>query len=250
MMNYFVFNGVNSNTYNLIISNKKVHSSPKRSQEIISVPGRDGDIIFDNGSFENVSISYTCSLLASNGNLTAIKAWLLSSGGYKRLEDSFDTNCYRLACLDSTVEISEQDSKLFTLEIKFTCKPFKYLKSGETAINIDFASPLSSYNISNNTQFSSLPLIKIKASKEITLHISNGSVTTDKVITFPNYSMGLTIDSELMAVYRTSNSELYNSAIDWSDFPRLLPGNNSIGFTLGTGASITEASIIPRWRTL
>lgn len=245
MLNSFTFDGVSSEHFGLYINHKNIYVSPKRSQEIISVPGRDGDLIFDNGNYENVTISYTCSLTNTSAKIDEINEWL-SKPGYKILSDTYDSSCYRKAAVVDSFKITE-DKKIGSFDIQFSCKPYKYLNSGETSITLNTST--TAKTITNAESYSSLPLFEITASKQITLQISNSAGSISRVITFPNTSKKLYIDSELMAVYDDSMT-LYNNAIDFVEFPTFLPGNNSINFTKGTGATLTSASVKPRWRKL
>ena len=75
---------------------------PKRSQGIQKVPGRNGDVIMDYGSFENYDQEYSAFLDAKNiGKLEQIipkiSDWLLGHEGYQRLEDRYFTDVYRIA---------------------------------------------------------------------------------------------------------------------------------------------------------
>lgn len=244
MLNSFTFDGVSSDHFGLTINHKSIYVSPKRSQEIISVPGRDGDLILDNGNYGNITISYTCSLTDTPTKFYEINEWL-SKSGYKILSDTYDNTSYRKAAVVDSFKITE-NKKIGSFDIQFSCKPYKYLNSGETNIALD---TVNTTVISNPTNYSSLPLFEITASKQITLQITNSAGSTSRVITFPNTSKKLYIDSELMAVYDDSMM-LYNNAIDFVEFPTFLPGNNSIIFTKGTGATLTSASVKPRWRKL
>ena len=64
MLNYFKFNGKISLDYGILIRNKQSYNTPEREIEVVSVPGRDGDIIFDKGNYKNVDISYGIAIAA------------------------------------------------------------------------------------------------------------------------------------------------------------------------------------------
>ena len=58
-MRYFFFNGYTSYEMGLIVEGKNIWGGPQKDFEMISVPGRDGDVVFDHGRYKNVEVSYT-----------------------------------------------------------------------------------------------------------------------------------------------------------------------------------------------
>lgn len=246
-MNSFTFNGVSTSQFKLLISEKNIYSAPTRNLNVINVPGRDGDLIYDNGSFNNVELSYTCSCKDINIKAGDIKNWLSKEAGYKVLTDTYDPSFFRYASLNNGLEISEMITSVGTFIVKFSCKPYRYNIEGQNTITLNTST--TAKTITNPYEYSSLPLISITGTKAITLQITTGGVSTNRIITLPATSTRAYIDSELMAVY-DDNMNLLNSGINFVDFPELKPGNSSIKFTKGTGATLTAASIIPRWRTL
>ena len=53
---YFTFNGTSSERYGLKVKNSNHLSRPAKKIESISVPGRTGNLIIDDGSKENLVI--------------------------------------------------------------------------------------------------------------------------------------------------------------------------------------------------
>ena len=51
-MNNFYFNGYYSNEMGLIVEEKSIYNGPQPDFELISVPGRDGDIILDHNRYK------------------------------------------------------------------------------------------------------------------------------------------------------------------------------------------------------
>ena len=93
-INRFIFNGKSSYDMGLIITETPHITSPERDVEFISVPGKDGDVINDNGKFKNVSVTYPVNLISDERPLDLmarkIKAWLQSEVGYFTLTDTYD----------------------------------------------------------------------------------------------------------------------------------------------------------------
>lgn len=246
MMNSFTFDGINSfDTFGLYISEKNIYSAPARDMTFTSVPGRNGDVIIDNGRYQNASISYTVSFLDLPSKAIDLKQWLLRPG-YKILSDSYQPGWFRYAVNSNALDISELVEGAGNFQLVFNCKPLMYSQAGQIATNITS----SGTTIENEYLFGSLPLIVIhlaSGSGNITLTIRNedGSETEHK-INAPGVN-DIYIDSELMSVY--NGSTLLNQKIDpdhFDGFPILKPGINTISWS----GNITSIDITPRWCTL
>ena len=231
-MNYFSYNNQSSANFGLIVADKDIYSSPAYDQQFVSVPGRNGDVVIDNGRYNNVDVSYTCYCKDLSANMKAIKHWLCQPG-YFKLSDTYDPLYFRYAAFASKLKVDELLQNVGKAELVFNCKPFRYNSLG--LIKRTFT---SSGTINNPEAFSSLPYIKITGSGAVTLNIGSKAYSFTSVPTY------LEIDSELMSCYK--GSTLYNNRIGFTEFPVLLPGNNSISWT----GAVTKVEIIPNWRTL
>ncbi|MEY8515320.1 hypothetical protein AALC25_00060 [Lachnospiraceae bacterium 29-84] len=134
-MGIIVFNGKSSKDYGIQVEHPPGYQTPARDYEMIHVPGRNGDILIDNGSFQNVDREYQIAVGSKGEDFTGmankISEWLHSASGYARLEDSYEPEYYRMAsCADGiTVENLLRHAGRATLT--FNCKPQRFLKSGE-----------------------------------------------------------------------------------------------------------------------
>ena len=95
-MGIFYFNDHTSDEFGIYTSEKDIHSAPARDQSFISVPGRNGDVLLDNGRYENVNVSYTCYCKDLVSNMDEIKAWLCQPG-YFQLQDGYNPLMIRYA---------------------------------------------------------------------------------------------------------------------------------------------------------
>ncbi len=240
-MSYFIYNGVNSLDMGLRIQRKNVFSAPKRDLNFKSINGRNGDLILSNNRYENVDVSYTVFIVAKSiselaDKLTAIKQWLYSSSdSYARLEDSYDAKFFRQAVFSKALDIEDELNKVGVFTINFSCKPFKYAKSGEeeiTTSNIDFV-------IENPYAFDSLPYIKITGSGMIRFAVQNSK--DNSVWLLKDVDEYIEIDSEQMNFYK--GNTLKNDTVQGDGFPIFVGGNNRIVVIGG----ISEIKIIPRW---
>ncbi len=179
----------------LLIAEKGSYKGASRDITYTSVPGRNGDLLTDNGRYKNINIPYKLSLLNNTEHTFTelthkIKGWLLSESGYFRLWDSYDNKYFRLASYSDEVNIEQDLRETGTLSLTFNCKPFKYSFEGQNAIVFTAAGSLY-----NAEFFPSLPYIKITGSGTVTLFINNTSFT------FTDLDGNIEIDSEIMNAY-------------------------------------------------
>lgn len=242
-MSYFVFNGTSSEELGIKIRSKNIYSLPKYDASLISVPGRDGDLISPNNRLGNVNLSYTCYVPAKtidelNTKIRNIKKWLYSElGQYHILYDSYDSNFFSKATYISKLDIADQLNKIGTMTITFSCMPYKYSYEGQELVTLNTSS-----NIFNPYPFESKPYIKLYGSGTCTLKIDNNG--SFKIWTFSSVSGYVEIDSEMMNFFK--DTVLKNDTVIGDGFPSFGAGLNNI--TIGGGT--TKLEIIPRWRCL
>lgn len=229
-INTLTFNNVNSKTYGVYISGTGVFNAPARDREFVKVPGRNGDIIKDYGRYQNIEITYPAFIVrdfASN-----IRQWcnkLLEPIDYVRLEDTYHPDEFRLAVFASDMEIDPVAwLAAGSFDLRFNCRPERFLKSGETATTFT-----TSGTISNPTDMPSKPLIRVYGAGSVTV---NGTA-----ITIASHELSyIDIDCDLQEAYcGYVNANQYISALN---FPKLDSGANSVVL-----ADVTKVEITPRW---
>lgn len=236
-MRKFWFDGQCCDDFGLIASGSGTFNAPQRDVDIVSIMGRNGDLIIDNGRYKNITVSYPVFICNNFGDRAqAARSWLLSRGGYKRLEDDYHPDHFRLAVFKGPIDF---DMKFLNhageAMLEFNCKPQRFLKLGERPVNLSSGTVLR-----NPTAFTALPLITVYGSAAGDLIIG------DKTVQIKALTDQITLDCELQDAYRHVGDgapENKNSSIYAPVFPTLLPGNNTISFSGG----ITGVTIIPRW---
>ena len=162
-MGIVVFNGISSQDLHIQVQTEPSYDFPEKDYDVTHVPGRNGDIVIDQGSWQNVSRKYNLAMDAGKISYTEVASklvqWLHSASGYARLEDSYEPDFYRMAMYKDSGSISNIFNKAGQIEVEFTCKPQRYFKSGEAA---DIFVASSEYR--NPTDFPAKPLIKIHGS--------------------------------------------------------------------------------------
>lgn len=237
-MGVVIFNGVASLDYGIVVEHPPEYQTPAKDYEVIHIPGRNGDLVIDNGSYQNVERSYQIAIGDPKKDFTEmanrIAEWLNSASGYARLEDSYEPEYYRMAMFQEEVSIENILQHAGRATVHFQCKPQRFLKSGEEAVRVS-----DSLVLRNPTGFSSLPVITVYG-------VGSGKLCVgDQEITISDINGPLVLDSEIQDVYSGSTNR--NSDVVLSNgFPKLASGENYIVCNGG----ITYMEVIPRWWTL
>lgn len=233
--NYILIDGVNSMDYGVWMFGHGKYGLPKRDITMIDIPGRSGALTIDNNRFYNIDTSYICCILRDTpSNLPAFKSLLLSKAGYRRIEDTFHPDEYRLGVYKGGQDVKlSSDDVMSSMKITFNCKPQRFLKSGERPIVFT-----GSGVIHNPTEFEALPFIRVYGTGTFTLGATSVQITetTDYI----------DIDSELQDAYRGLVNKNGCIVLPSGKFPSLPAGNT--GVALGEGISRLE--ITPRFWTI
>lgn len=244
-MEFFNFNGIDSRDLGIAIKTKRTYDSPERDITEIEVPGRNGNLIFDNGKYKNLPLSYGIRIVAPDFKinpsytgmayaLNEIKKAFKSDGNYHILYDSYEPNYFYYACRKGGIRFEAQNPTYADAEINFTCKPHKYRFDGQIKHEVTGAN--SSIILTNPESEPALPLIKIYASYAASF-VCNGITRT-----ITNVDSYVLIDCENMTLQTARNSAPVAQA--FTSFPKI---ETSATFTLLTG---TKMEIVPRWRTI
>lgn len=230
MRNYFTLDGVSSADFNTWLASSTMFDAPERDVEAIEIPGRNGNIIYDNGRFRNFEASVYCYIpKGMQTYVNALRNWLLSKSNYCRYEDTIHPDEYRTARYTGAFELEESDRVGASIKLGFDCKPQRWLKSGEALLSCASGAVLH-----NPTRFDSLPLIICSGNGTILL---NGTE-----ITITGNDGQIYIDCDLQDAYLGTTNK--NNMIT-PDFPKLSPGDNTV-----TYAGVTGVQIQPRWWTI
>lgn len=171
----FVYGAVDSHTYGVVISDTNAYDSAGRAVEMITIPGRNGAYAMDHKRYENIEVTYHCSIPATDpadfiSAISDLRNALGALAGYNRLTDDFNDNEYRMAVLKGGVGVTNINPQAGTFDVVFDCKPQRYLTSGETPIP-----GTSSLTVTNPTLYDAAPLIKAVGYGDITI---NGEAVT------------------------------------------------------------------------
>lgn len=233
------YDGVSSEEFGVDLTAIGSFTGPDRDVEAIDIPGRDGTLIIDNGRYQNISISYGCKIWRKRSNefreaFSAFADFLLSrQNGYYRLEDDADPDHFRMARVTGGIDPSVTEAwdgpVAAEFDITFDCKPQRFLKSGEEALQIASGSVLY-----NPTTHDAAPLIRIYGTGSVTIN--------DVTITIASGADSF-IDLDCYNHHAVEGTVNRSSLVTLDEWPALVPGINQISYD----STITDVNITPNW---
>ena len=229
-MNHLVFNGKDFADFSAQVIKSDFLKGAKKRVTASHVLGRNGDLIVDDGDYENVPLETVMAVTEHMQiNMDAMRSFLSSCAGYCRYEESLYPNQYRMAEFHAEFAPNQYDHLGGTVTLKFSAKPQRFLKSGEAWV--PFTADGAIYN---PTPKIALPIIRVTG---------NGSFTIGNVTVTIEDSPFEYIDIDCDAVVPHYGAQQARSYITTTNhlYPSLHPGSN--GITLN-GVTL---KIQPRW---
>jgi len=242
-MGIVVYNGVSSEEMGIVVEHPPAYNFPQRDYEVTHVPGRNGDVVFDTGSYQNVIREYEIAVGDPEKDFTIlanrISEWLHSAKGYARLEDTYEREYYRKAMFMDEGQIENLLSHMGRITVAFNCKPQRFLKSGDVTLYFDKAGILV-----NPTRFPAKPLLKVYGTGAGVLGITT---STGKYypIQFSEIDEYTVVDCDLMDAYKETTNK-NNTITTPQGFPLLDKELNEISWE----GDITKVEVQARWWTL
>lgn len=226
-MPFFIFNNISSIDMGIIVNKLPPIIKANRDIELIEVPGRDGFITQDLGTYRGIPKAVECSI-KDTANIDLISSWLTGSG--EVIFSNEDDRKYK-AVIKNQIDFNKVLRIFRSFIVQFECHPYKYSLNNEVIIiNENNAKIFNSSSISK-------PIIKVFGSGDVTLMINNKNITLKGIVD------NVTLDSEMMDCYK--GIELKNNTMT-GEFPLLAPGFNNISWV----GNITKLEITPNWRWL
>lgn len=200
--------------------------------EAQTIPGRNGDLIWETGSYENRSGSASCFCLQKDVEKAVSSAgrFLMGKKGYRRLETSDDPDHYWMARVENSPQIAMRLRTLAPFDIGFDCKPQRFVKAGENPVVFD-----ENGSLFNQYGQIALPFITLYGQGAGTLTIG------DCVVEVKALNSVLYLDSDTQNAYNDNGNQNLN--INAPVFPVLSDGESPVAFSGG----IERVEIIPRW---
>lgn len=188
MTGTIIFNGTSSQDFGLVVEKLPPSVHALRRGNIIQIPGRNGVIVHEDGSFDTYTQKYeiwfsdpeTDSGRSAYDTARDIAVWLLGASGFCRLEDDFEPEYYRLARYSGAFDVDMSLLQCGKAVLSFDVQPQRYLKSGETPLTFEGG---ATSTINNPTQFEARPLLKFTDTSTVPPYVEQTlTVQHDKVI--------------------------------------------------------------------
>lgn len=236
-MGTVIFDGVPSLDLGIQVEHPPKYIMPERDYEQVSVPGRNGDLFLDKGSYKNYDQPYDIAIadhdIYYDTLMVRVSKWLHPKPGYCRLEDSYFPDVYRMAMFNSGVDFENIMSHGGRATISFNCKPQKFLKIGEKSILYTSAGV-----IKNPTAEKAKPLLTVKGGT------GSGKLQIGEyVVSFSNLRNNIILDCELQDAYWGTTNRNADVSLSALGFPAIVSGDNIISFS----GSVTSVEVLPRW---
>ena len=231
---YIIFRGIDSRDVGVVIEDMCDVHRPKRNVQTTQVPGRDGRLTQDEGTYDTYTISAKINCFGAP--LSDVYAWLNGAGDLILGDEA--TRSIRAS---ATAQIKNTrfrcDGCYDSLQVTFDCQPFRY-HVGAQDVEIT-ASPTT---LINPGTCKSAPRIQVEGTGDVVLTIGT------QIVEIEGLEDGIIIDSELGDCFNLTETALLNGKVTLmdEDFPTLAPGANIISWT----GDVTKITVTPRWRDL
>lgn len=288
---YVIFNGIKSSEIkyaNLIVQFIPSYEFPEKDYQTMSIPGRNGEFVIDKGTYRNVERTYSFAHVFQENSdayfrnaAKEIIQWLTSAKGYARLEDSYESEYYRMAMYKAGGNLNNFYDMATAIDVTFECKPERWLKSGEQPLrSAGDITPIIFFE--NPTGYSAKPILVVyphpdpseedpTKTSEVTIYFDMNKDTTYSIhidpITFESMEYAshyrVVIDCENKECYLEVNDPDYEIDTDiiWKT---KFSCNSKVMFTSGKFPEIPgyafgtitydnaydDTFLIPRWWTL
>lgn len=251
-MKTFTFDNIKSSDLGIFINGAGAYNSPEPDLEYVTVPGRSGDLIYDNNRLRNIELVYPACFMLNNfeTNIQLLKSFLLTHKGYYRLKDDYHPGYFRMASIDQALDVSKIDwvYDAGSFDLRFNCKPQLFLSSsfsddGKVTVNNG-----ASTTINNYIEIPHAGVLYIKKgfpAKPLIRAYGAGSFTINNVtVTIASHNLSyIDIDCELMDCYYGSTNA--NQYVTLTKYPVLDKITNNVSVS-----GLTKIEIWPHFWTV
>jgi len=207
--------------------------SPKRRVTATQIFGRNGNLKYDEGTYDDITISVECGFVGDVfSRLNSIKAWLFESGS-SPLIFSIENDKKYIAQVVNSIDFEIAMRKLGQFVIVFSCEPFRYAVT-EPKVSITTSNTI----LVNNGTVACQPIIEVYGNGDITIAIGSQQMQLKGI------SNKINLNSILQDAYDDALGNL-NSKVTGEYF--ILPaGSNNVSWT----GNITKVDITQNRRWL
>lgn len=236
----------------------------QRDGEMVKIPGMDGSVYVDHGSYNNVEISRDISFVGTAATPVQEKVEAFIDGcaylyGYQPFEDTDHPGMVTEARLNNFGDITRKLRILHSTVLEFSRKPFWYSKEGLNELEYSYSTAHAGITLTNPYPANTYPLIRVWLSPYVVaqtvdfdLIINDQTITVDGIqLTSADIDNSIIIDIEKEIAYMLNHRTNVKSPLDINisrDFG-FTAGDNTLMVTRRTG-SVAFLNITPKWRRL
>ena len=224
--------GRNMRDFGIYVSGDKSFNSAEYDYERISVPGRNGDLLISNKCFKNIQVPYKVGITKDfAANAAAVRSFLLLNHSYRRIEDSYSTDTFRMGFFAGPVDFDMQFlNRAGESTLVFDCKPQRFLKSGEFPVDVKNGGQLM------NEWHPAKPVIVVKGTGAADIRVGASQIHISEI------GGSITLDCDVLNADdgRTNKNNQVTIRGGW---PVLEHGDTQITWSGG----IQSVTITPHW---
>lgn len=258
-MSSLTFNGRSAATFGLRIGGVNVYDAQEREVQLYTVPGRIGAVYpaLDLSQIPNEVREYSAALYLRaatpatvQNQMASIRDWLMNSGGYSELSDSYEPGLFRRAFfVGSFAPVRKGAGQNFEIPLRFSCDPRRFI-AGDHSFTLNGSQGAVSYQTPSTVdgfviREAAKPLIYISKGNDYqTVNFSASGSVFGRLLLNP-IEDDFWFDSETLTAWHDDVDKTpYNEIID--DVVgeiRLGPGPTTIAFN----SSMMSMKFFPRW---
>lgn len=248
-METFEFDGQFLWDLGAVIAQRPKYFMPARDVNLIAIPFLNGDIIVDNGRYNNITAQIPIRAVPSFCRLSfkdfayKLSEWLnAETHDYKIYRDTYNPGFFRKGVVTEISEITAVYPDVYETKITFSFEPFLFSDSGLNVTRYQSTNGRISTSIVNPEMWSAEPIIRIIGSGNYSGFIGNVGFTVNDVVN------EIVIDKQNENVY-DAIGRACNNKISANKLPSFSAGSNAIQFENTDSLDFTM-EITPNWRRI
>lgn len=248
MINSIIYNGRALEEFALFIDGSTSFKSPEKDYEVISIPGRNGDLSIFN-RFKDIDVSIPCYIHRHFvENYRDLLQYMNGIDGYQRFEISNDPDHFRKALFLGAIT---PDTGPFNFSgrfnLNFRMNPQRWLKWAEEWIDATSEGTYT-WTIENPTNMPAKPMLQFRGNGTITFYGSGQTANASITVTNNAYSY-VEIDCETFDCYSESLGLITNRNADvsFNGDPEMVTGENNIVYSTSYTGMEPVIQVMPRF---
>ena len=248
--------GVSTDEIGIVLQDVPKLSAPVPRIEAVKIAGRNGDLHFWDGSYNNRTLRMLCYVYRDEFVKDAfgiIQKWAFPKNGVVQIDMDDDPTHYMVGVLENGAEVAARIDKLAPFELRFSVSPQRFLKSGQIPISFNLATSgggatQRTFELFSPTSYDAKPILRfsVKNGKEgdgylvsngsqgVFLRMRNGTSTNFEIDT-QNNSISSDVENDVVLDYIAEDSNVFS----------LFGGQNNVSLT--GPDNVEKFEIVPRW---